>query len=490
MASVLAQLKALVTADAKGFKAGMNDAERSVSRFQKSVSSIGNYIASAFSVGAIVAYAKSVINWAGEMADAAKNAGVLTSEMMAFNNVALQSGVGIDKMQNMLIRLQDQLDAAVNGDEKATAAFERMRLSIDDLVQMTPAQMMVELAKASTHTGASISALADIFGMKLGPAARAALTDIANGLPLIDQAAADAVDALDANADRWASIWDRMKAPAAHGLAAIGSFFEDWQNAITGGVDAAFDELDKIVGGRMGEGVPLDPAVLVKGLIKGWKSSRENRNTEVENKRKKKEEDAKLTADQLKADRAKALEEQRKKEVETARKINDELLRARLSGIEKIKDEAKRAEDEITAKLKTANGDVKELLKRRLQIVRENAQQQIDEINAAEEKKRQAERDSVFKDKEGIVQDIVRLTEQTNEAAKRTPGKPIEADSLSRMGGFVGGFRPDFAVADRNVRIQEENTKALTELGRKLEQLNTLNTKLIELDENKGGIGL
>lgn len=210
--SAVAKLQAVLGMDASEFKAGMKGASKEASTFQSQIKQVGAVIAGAFSVGAIVSATKSIASWAGNVSEAAQNAGILTSEMMALNEVALKGGMGVDEMRRMLSKLQTELTDAAGGNEAARKKFESLGLSITDLAAMDPMSMFQAVTRAAFDSGVPLQHLADLFGDKLGPKAMAALRDLSeNGLPAVGTAAADAADKIEDMGDRWDVMLEKIK---------------------------------------------------------------------------------------------------------------------------------------------------------------------------------------------------------------------------------------------------------------------------------------
>lgn len=238
--SVFAQLKAILGLDTSAYKAGMKDATGATKGFQSTVASAGRVIAGAFSVGAVIAMGKSFVSWADKASTAAKNAGVLTSDMLALNEAALKSGLGIEDMQKLLTTMQNTLYDAAGGNETAIAAFEGLGLSIEDLASKDPAAMLVAVAEAAAQSATPLEDVSKLFGEKLGPNAMSALMDIAeNGLPAVDTAIGDTADRVEALGDKWTAMGEKAKRGLAIAI--------DWLDKTVGRA-AAF------VGGVVGGG--------------------------------------------------------------------------------------------------------------------------------------------------------------------------------------------------------------------------------------------
>lgn len=238
--SAIAQLKALLGMDTGNYKAGMRDAEGATKKFQGTLKSVGRMLGVAFSVGTVIQFGRSLVTWASNASEAAQNAGVLTSEMIALNRVGLQAGLQVGDMGTLLEKLQNRLYEAAKGNKDATDSFAQIGLSVADLAGMDPAAMLEAVAKAAADSNIPLQTLSDIFGEKLGTKAKTALMDIAeNGLPAVDAEIGDTADAIEAMGDRWAEMGEIAKSNLMQSLSwldkVIGRAAAFWRGVITTG---------------------------------------------------------------------------------------------------------------------------------------------------------------------------------------------------------------------------------------------------------------
>ena len=169
-------------------------------------------------IGAILQrWGRAVIRWGSDASIAARNAQIMTSEMIALNRIGIQSGMrGSADFARMIARVSDELARAARGSEESARKFEQMGLSVGDLIRLDPAQQLQAIAKAAFDSGLPIANLSDLFGQRLGPTAMVALREIAqNGLPEVDDAIGDTADMVEALGSKWAETMDQMKAKTA-----------------------------------------------------------------------------------------------------------------------------------------------------------------------------------------------------------------------------------------------------------------------------------
>ena len=213
---MIAQLKAMVGLDASKYTAGAKQVNQQTASMGQSIQRIGSIIGISFGIAGIVALGKSLMKWGSDASIAARNAGILTSEMIGLNRVAIQGGLDVGMMQKMMTRMQTELFSAARGSQQVAQKFERMGLNIGDLVRLKPADMFQQIAKAAFATGVPLENIADLFGERLGPNAMVVLRQIADeGFPAVDAAIGVTADKLEAFGSRWAAIMDVAKEKTA-----------------------------------------------------------------------------------------------------------------------------------------------------------------------------------------------------------------------------------------------------------------------------------
>lgn len=216
MGGAIARLKAMLGMDAKQYKSGMRDAQGSTRKFQQSLASVGRALGAAFSVAALVQFSRTVIQWASDLSIAARNVGVLTSEMIALNRIAIQSGIGFSEMQRILSKLQQQVYRAAGGGSEGVSTyakmFDQLGLSIQELATLDPAAMLERVSRAAFASGAPLQTLNELLGERLGANAMVALRAIAEeGIPGVSRAIGEAADEVEYYGSQWAKMWDQVK---------------------------------------------------------------------------------------------------------------------------------------------------------------------------------------------------------------------------------------------------------------------------------------
>jgi hypothetical protein len=344
--AAVAQLKAMVGLDTRAYKAGSRDIARQNQQLRRSFANIGRAIGISFSVGAVVAAGRSLMKYATEVSLAARSTGMLTSEVMALNQVAITAGMGVSEMQRLSARLSSTLFQAANGSDQAREKFERMGLEIADLAAMDPAQMLEHVAQAAFESGIPLQNLTELFGERLGPAAMNALRDIAdNGLPPVDKKLGEQADTLEMLGSQWAVYGDKVKQATLGAVAWLGRQHAEITD-FWGGFFARGGEEQ----GGGGFGMAAD------SMFEGMK----RREDELDRRRKKRDEERAETQSQM-VEIALDTEEKRRmeiaeKEAELRQREQDKLLRDLNREREREQRQSERIRERLARDLDAATG--------------------------------------------------------------------------------------------------------------------------------------
>jgi hypothetical protein len=169
-------------------------------------------LAAAFSVGAIVAFGKSVMDFAGDLQDSSDAMGITTDALQGLNAVFLAGGSDSETTKKGLITLDRSLqDIATTADGPARKALDALGISFEMIAGLTADEALYVIAdamKAATDKGAALDAAMTLLGKagsKMAPAlfgGAAAMREMANASPKISEddikTIADAGDMVDA----------------------------------------------------------------------------------------------------------------------------------------------------------------------------------------------------------------------------------------------------------------------------------------------------
>ena len=169
-------------------------------------------LAAAFSIGAIVSFGKSVMDFAGDLQDSSDAIGITTDSLQGLNAVFLAGGSDAETTKKGLITLTRSLqDIATTADGPARKALDALGVSFADIAGLTADEAMYVIAdamKGATDKGAALDAAMTLLGKsasKMAPAlygGAEAMRELAAVSPRVSEAdiktIADAGDAWDA----------------------------------------------------------------------------------------------------------------------------------------------------------------------------------------------------------------------------------------------------------------------------------------------------
>ena len=469
--SARANLRAVLGLDSQQFRAGMRGAGNEAQSFRRQIARVGAAIGVAFSATAIIGLGRSLMRWASDVSLAARNVGVLTSEMIALNRVAQQSGLGVSDLQRMLARMQDELYRAARGSDESARKFRQLGLSVEDLAAMDPASMLQAVARAAMETGTPLAMLSDLFGQRLGPSAIIALREIAeNGLPAVGRAIGETADKIEGLSSSWTRTMDEIKGAALSAAAAI---VERWQVAIDfwSGMQAhisqAADAEEGFFRRRRAALASLPGAIAAGG--DAIKEGEAGRSAEVEESRRKREQEeaariAEMTRLAEEADAARRASEDAAAQarVDRERDTNEQIRRSRLDGLARMEADHAAAMAAIQNQIEGATGDERRVLEERAAMMRRHYQEDVAAHLVAEADKRRAETASAVAP---LVRERDRLRERGQSLQGRAHGVSMDRGGMARIGGFFGGERAGMEVESKQLRVQQESRALLQEIA-------------------------
>jgi hypothetical protein len=190
----------------------------------QATSQIGGYFAGMLSVGALVAFSRSVVNYIGAIKDASEATGFSGESFQALSMAANESGVRMEKLTMFLIRLRD-VQANIGSDEKMQKAFASLGISFDEIQKSSPEQLLQRIAAGIKATG-NASAAFDIFGAR-GAKMLAVLKDLEGGWDNLKQRmssgiiSASDMQAIDEFGDKFETTMTKLKVASARTTLAL-----------------------------------------------------------------------------------------------------------------------------------------------------------------------------------------------------------------------------------------------------------------------------
>lgn len=439
--AAIATLKALLSLDNKAFKAGMREATGLTKGFQSAMSQVGRTLGVAFSAAAVVAGAKSIADWASNLSTAAENAGVATDIMMAFNRVAIQSGLELGDVSRMLAKVANTTASAARGEEEYAKKLRNVGLSYQEMIKLNPAEQLQAVARAAVASGTPVESLAEIFEERLGPRAVKMLKAIAkDGLPAVDEAAGRTADRIEVITSRLAEMFDVVKTKSVESLGSLERYIAK--------SDLFEEEMaNKPWYARFMPSERKDAEQKAESKLTTFEGS-EAAGRKREQQRQEQERIAALqrVADQARAQKIAAIDAETQA-IADKRKV----------GLEKMAAE----QEAIEAKLAKRIADTQD------QSVRQALWRQLEASRKSYEERVKAFKESVEKEKEevrkGAAEKKRLLAEQFATRIASTTGEGINVDSMARMGGFTGASRTGMASADRKTKLAELQVEYIKE---------------------------
>lgn len=160
--AAFAELKAFITGDSTSFQAETKKAEGVASSFQRSVSSIGGMIAGAFSVGAIIAFGKSLLNTAHEMDKIAEATNLTMEQLVALKTIGAENGLSMDQLSIALGRVRDAQGKVVALSKPMEDALAALKINADDFVGAKTNDALAMIAKGFIDAGKSAEAFSAV----------------------------------------------------------------------------------------------------------------------------------------------------------------------------------------------------------------------------------------------------------------------------------------------------------------------------------------
>jgi len=430
--AAVAKLKALLGMDNKQFKAGMRDSQTQAKSFQGSIASIGRTIAVAFSIGAVVAFTKSVIGFASEIRHTADNLNVSTDALQSLNSVALKYGVTVEDLQKGLAKLRQSQGKVVEGDKEYTDALALLNIEVKEFGRADTAKALELLARGFTKANGSAlaySAVQDLLGRgakkmtaflkELSKTGLEGMTRQAkNAGTVIEE---DLITKLELAGTRMEELGLKAKVFGAELIGVLATAGEAWNGYTRAQADAL-------------NAVGLSPSAKADAARLGLTG----KPGEVDDIGK---EDPKLIA-KLKAKLS---------------ALRQAMLFGRMDKQEQLIDMEARL-----GSLSTKNATTEE---QRLNIVIERfklfekilkLRKDIESSATKAAAKDQAELNKITALKDSAGDRIAALS-----APGAVRGQGIQTDALARTGGFVGPQRPGLAIADRQLQINKKRNEIL-----------------------------
>ena len=431
--SAVAQLKALLGMDNKQFKAGMRQSESQAKSFQSSIASIGRTIAVAFSIGAVVAFSKKIIDFASEIRHTADNLNTSTDALQALNSISLKYGMTVEGLHKGMGKLRQSQGKVAEGDKEYTDAVELLNINLKEFGKADTARALELLAKGYAAAGGSalaFSAVQDLMGRSAKKATAFMMELSKTGLEGMISNAKDAgtvieediITKLEFAGTRLEQLGLQFKVWGADLIGVLATAGEAW-NGYTRAQAKAQKELVGLSPSAKADakrlGLTGEPGQV--GAIEGA--------------------DAK-TLDKLKA---------------KLNSLRDALLFGRMDKREQLIDLEARL-SELSTKNATTETARLNIVIERFKVFEKILKLRKDIESAAS---KTAAKDQKALDRITGIQDASVKRIAALSAPGAVHGRGLQTDSLASVGGFIGPQRPGLAIADRQFQINKERNVIL-----------------------------
>jgi len=160
-----ATIRTRATLDNAAFKVG-------VAGMTQSLGALKGMVASAFGIGAVMAFGRKMLQTADDLQTAANTFGITIESMLALKAAMAESGIGADAMMRIMSRLPRAQGEVVKGNKRMVEALQSLGISQEQFVSLAPDTLLERLAVAYVATGGTaeaFNAVGAIFGERIGP---------------------------------------------------------------------------------------------------------------------------------------------------------------------------------------------------------------------------------------------------------------------------------------------------------------------------------
>jgi hypothetical protein len=176
-----------------------------------------------------------VVDMAGALNDMSENLGVSIERLQKMQGVFGESGIGSEKFGKAMSALASNIEQAKGGNEDAIADFEALGVTLEDLRNMSPDEVLLKISDAVNKMGSSgekTVKLEAIFG-KVGKSMVGAMSQGSDAIKEAGSAmtvmSEDNAKALDQLGDDTARFWNGFKAMSGN---ALGVFSRSWKHTM------------------------------------------------------------------------------------------------------------------------------------------------------------------------------------------------------------------------------------------------------------------
>lgn len=242
------QVMAKLGVDASGMNMGLAEAKGKMDRAAKDMSSsfkkagggkdkggifdglLGGLTkigASIFALSKIQDFAKGIVDMGGSLVDASDNLGISIERLQELQQAFGEAGVGAEKFGKGMSTLNASIEAAKGGDETMIQNFEDLGVSFQDLLMLSPDEILMKVADATSKMGSASEKTVKLSAV-LGKASKSmvgilsqgsdAINEVGASMDKVSEKNAKALDKMSDDFDRW---WKGVKGSMANAAIAI-----------------------------------------------------------------------------------------------------------------------------------------------------------------------------------------------------------------------------------------------------------------------------
>ena len=453
--------------DDSQFQAGLKNMEKGgkkvegslVGSFSSMAKGIGASMAAAFTVGAIVDAAKSILDFVGQLQDQADALGVNTEILQGFQGAMMGSGVSAEKFTKGMATLISSIQQAKQDTGTARDSFAALGIEFDSIANDSPDQILLKIAdglKNAKDPAAAYAAALDLVGknqINFVAALKGGSAAFAENASKIKVLSDEEVAAIDEIGLAWDKAVLKSKAYAAQALLALAK-----PKGIVEEIGTSTVYNPSMQYG-MGMGRPSDfKAPMEKPEMLGPEYTPPVPVVEDPREIKRKEEEAKRLVER--GDMIRKLEAQ---DVKDREKHTDQMRAANEEYAKMEADSQKMADDHFEALKKTNEKKDKEAAKDALQDKIKQAGQNLEQAQ-----KVTAEAEKKAADARGSLQRALEGNPDARETSKEKQTKRL-MEKIEKE-GKSGSIKPGVAKALKKLMEAKDAEKAAKDAEKKAEQ--------------------
>jgi hypothetical protein len=203
--------------------------------FGSMIGKLAGFTAGLFAVEKLKDFVVGIVDMAGALNDMSENLGVSVERLQEMQGVFGESGIGAEKFGKAMSSLASNIEQAKGGNEDAIKDFEALGVSLDDLRNLSPDEVLLKIADATKEMGSAgekTVKLEAVFG-KVGKSMVGAMSqgseaikEAGNAMTIMSEENAKALDQL---GDDTARFWNGFKAMSGN---ALGVFSRSWKHTM------------------------------------------------------------------------------------------------------------------------------------------------------------------------------------------------------------------------------------------------------------------